>query len=870
MASSLSITDSASNEDLPETGGGVGGDLAVPGTAPLLSAGDVDGDSAVLWARVATPGEVRFEIATDPGFAGSVVRTVTVDDPLVPAKLLLGDDVIDAGTRYHWRATDAAGNGDSAEFVSPDAVGTSNGFRLGVSGDWRGELSPYPAIRNADERGLDLFVKLGDTIYADFPSPVVPAEQATTIAEYRLKHLEVYSERAGLNAWNDLQRTTAIQSTIDDHEVVNDFAGGEPVPAGLEDLYGAAAPTLVNDSPLYETGLQTFHEYNAIEERRYGDTGEARTAGELDLYRYTTHGADAATFVLDARSFRDAPLADPNPTDAAQVAAFLVASADPSRTLLGEAQLEQLERDLLDAEAKGVAWKFVMVPEPIQNFGPANASDRFEGYAGERTRLLRFVDDNDIENVVFVAADVHGTAVNNLTYQLTPFTPQIALPSFEITTGSVAFDPPFGPAVIGLAAAVGLVAPALAAQYAIASPAVREQIFQQVVNGSIRPFGYDPLGLADNLDQAEGLLDASLLRGGYTATTTYGWTEFVVDEATDALTVRTWGIAPYDEAEPTDPAVVGRVPAVVSEFTVQASRAIEFSLGSGGESAVALSYENAELPGVRQDSASLTDTTGADLARFRQAGGDVTIFNAALGSGVVLDNGTNALATLSWLAPGEAVLRQDAPRRVAAEQLTVEDFTGTALRLEGWDEVDLALDRPGAPALILEVEGVQRGSVSTDGGDDVIRIRAQRGTGDGDALLTVSAGAGEDVVEIGSGGGAGGRLRDTRARIDGGEGDDVILGAASADTIDGGAGADTLLGGGGRDVFVLRRGEAEGDVLLDFNGRQGGGARDLLLLLDFDIDATLLNSGGDTWTVGGESFRLTGVTALRSGDYLLA
>jgi hypothetical protein len=223
----------ASDRASADMGAGSATARGTPGD-PLLSAGDVDQDSAVLWARVAVPGEVVFEVSTDPGFAPAATRHVLpVHDPLVPAKLLLGDDVIDAGTRYHWRATDSAGNTAAAVFATPGAAGDApRGFRLGVSGDWRGELSPYPAISNADERGLDLFVKLGDTIYADYPSPLVPAEQATTLEEYRLKHLEVYSGRAGLDAWNDLQKTTAVLSTIDDHEVTNDFAGAAPVPAG--------------------------------------------------------------------------------------------------------------------------------------------------------------------------------------------------------------------------------------------------------------------------------------------------------------------------------------------------------------------------------------------------------------------------------------------------------------------------------------------------------------------------------------------------------------------------------------------------------------------------------------------------------------
>ena len=110
------------------------------------------------------------------------------------------------------------------------------------------------------------------------------------------------------------------------------------------------------------------------------------------------------------------------------------------RTILGRVQLEELKQDLLAAKQAGITWKFIMVPEPIQNLGPGFAGDRFEGYAKERTEILKFINENQIDNVVFVAADIHGTVVNNLTYQEVPGREQIATNSFEISTGSVAFN----------------------------------------------------------------------------------------------------------------------------------------------------------------------------------------------------------------------------------------------------------------------------------------------------------------------------------------------------------------------------------------------------------------------------------------------
>ena len=68
------------------------------------------------------------------------------------------------GTDYYYRVTDAAGDTKIGEFRTSTEIGTNAGLRFGVAGDWRGELAPYPAISNADERDLDFFVEHGDSI----------------------------------------------------------------------------------------------------------------------------------------------------------------------------------------------------------------------------------------------------------------------------------------------------------------------------------------------------------------------------------------------------------------------------------------------------------------------------------------------------------------------------------------------------------------------------------------------------------------------------------------------------------------------------------------------------------------------------------
>ncbi|MEM1292941.1 MAG: alkaline phosphatase D family protein [Cyanobacteria bacterium P01_H01_bin.162] len=548
-----------------------------------VASGDVSQDAVVLWTRSTALGDVTFEYSTDPDFgtiAGSAIAPVTDAD--VPVQVEV--DGLEAGTEYFFRVVDAAGNSETGRFVTAAEPGEFAGLTFGIAGDWQ-QAPPYPILSSAAESNLDVFVKLGDTIYADIETPALPGvSQARTLEEFRIKHSEVLSPRFGLSATADLQATTAMFTTIDDHELVDNFAGGaapgespdapdigsSPDPLFTDDV------EFVNDTQAYEDALQAYQEYQPIREQFYDTPDDARTDGERQLYRSQSFGSDAALFVTDSRSFRDAQL---DPANIADPTEFLVQAFDPSRTLLGRAQLDLLKADLLAAEEDGTTWKFVVIPEPIQNFGVANAEDRFEGYAAERTELLSFIDQNEIDNVVFMAGDFHGTIVNNLTYQTGPGQAQIATSAFEIVTGPVAFfDGRFGPNVVALATAFGLITPEQQAFYDALPvapdlddiPNDKDDFVEQLLIAQTDVLGYDPVGLDNNLAIANGLIDATLLQGDYVSAHTYSWTELDIDADTQKLTVTTYGIDAYSEAELlADPqAVLDLTPRIVSQFEV--------------------------------------------------------------------------------------------------------------------------------------------------------------------------------------------------------------------------------------------------------------------------------------------------------------
>ena len=551
-----------------------------------VASGDVTADAAVLWTRSLTTGEIVFEVATDATF-NQVVATETTEitDTHVPAKIEVGD--LSAATQYFYRVTNASGETEAGQFRTSALPGTYSGLRFGVSGDWQGELSPYPAIANVPERDLDFFIQMGDTIEADSESAALPGvTQAQTLDEFRIKHAEIYTERFGVNNWADLRASTSIYATWDDHEITNDFAGGATPAASpqRDQIFGDAEIGFVNDTAVFDAALTAFQDYKPIRDEFYGDTGDERTANEQKLYRFNTFGSDAATYVLDVRSFRDAPLPFlPETASPEEVDAYLESAFEPDRTMLGKVQLEQFKQDLLAAEDAGVTWKFVMSTVPMQNFGIPVAGERWEGFAAERAELLSFIDENDINNVVFITGDFHGHVVNNVTYQEAFGSSQIATDVVDVMIGPVGiqltvpflpepfnetFVAPFGPATVGFTPSSLLDAQSKSqAEYlALTNVDEKNQFVREVLDARLTPLGFDPVGL-----EGSGI-DAELLQGEYIAAHNYGWSEFEIDPITQALTVTTYGVEPYTEGNLlANPEIAQQHPTIRNQFTINPS-----------------------------------------------------------------------------------------------------------------------------------------------------------------------------------------------------------------------------------------------------------------------------------------------------------
>jgi len=540
-----------------------------------VASGDTTQTSTLLWTRSTVLGNVVFEYSTDPNFSNSLgTLTETVTDVTVPVKAELTN--LKPGTQYFYRVRDAAGTSAVGQFRTAAELGNRQGLRFGVAGDWQGQLTPFPAIANAPERNLDFFVRLGDSAYVDDLSPDLPGvRQPKTFEEFSTKHNEVYGQRYGLNTWADLQASTTIYASWDDHELTNDFAGGATPSESpqKEGIFGTGGG-FVNDTPVFDIGLQAFQAYNPVRNDFYGNTGDSRTANEQKLYRYNTFGSDAATFVLDLRSFRDNSLKSIAETsDQATVNKFLNDAFTPNRTLLGAAQLQDLKNDLLKAQQNGITWKFIMSSDPIQNFGIPVAGDRWEGYAAERTDLLRFIKENNIKNVVFATGDFHGYVVNNVTYQEAAGQPQIPTDVIDVMTSPVAiqlnigqgpFAAPFGPATVAFTPTALLPQSEKDRYNSLPTREEKDAFVRNILDTRTAPLGYDPVGL-----EGSGI-DARLIQGEYLGVHTYGWNEFEIAPESQQLRVITYGIEPYTQSQldANPSAIINRKPFIVSEFVV--------------------------------------------------------------------------------------------------------------------------------------------------------------------------------------------------------------------------------------------------------------------------------------------------------------
>jgi alkaline phosphatase D len=421
-----------------------------------VGAGDPVDGRAVVWAHVDRPARMTVEYATTESFSNArrVRGPLATPDTGLTARVAVGDLRPGQDVFYRVRFEDPS----DPRVVSEPVVGrfrtapaADRTVRVAWSADtcgqgWgidtaRGGMRLFETMRAAQP---DLFVNVGDTIYADQPlNETVTLEDGglwrNLVTPAKSKPAETLDDFRGCHLYNRLdehyRRFAAEVGQVamwDDHEVRDNWYPtqvlGERAPYGEKriDVLSARA-------------RQAFLEHYPI----------ALDAGtDSRIYRRVPFGPLVDVFALDMRSYRG-----PNSENRQS-------RPGPDTVFMAVGQLLWLTDALMESRA---TWKIIAADMPLGlivghqpgfHEAVANGDDGPPlGREIEVTSLLQSLKARQVRNVVWVTADVHYCAAHHYDptrakgVDFDPFWEFVAGPAHAGTFAPNPLDATFGPEV---------------------------------------------------------------------------------------------------------------------------------------------------------------------------------------------------------------------------------------------------------------------------------------------------------------------------------------------------------------------------------------------------------------------------------------
>lgn len=375
-----------------------------------VASGDPLPDSVVLWTRLAPepyqadsglpaePVAVAWEIAEDKEFAVSAGSGEAVAHPEFHHSVHVEPDGLKPGQVYYYRFTVGEWTSPVGRTrTAPAADAAAESMRFAVVACQAYHQGYFTAFKHLAAEDVDVVFHLGDYLYEyavdsaggarAYKDVVLPAyfnKETVTLEDYRLRYSLYHADK-------DLQAAHAAHPwvlTWDDHEIENNYA---------------------DDVPEDGSGSEQFLVRRAAAYRAYYENLPLRKPQQpkgvdLQLYRRLRYGKLAQFDVLDTRQYRDDQANGDNwqlPTPE---------SEEPSRTVTGAEQ----ERWLIDGwKASDAVWN--IVPQQIifayrrqQVEDPSPLSmDAWDGYPGNRKRVVDGAREAGLKNLVVLTGDVH-------------------------------------------------------------------------------------------------------------------------------------------------------------------------------------------------------------------------------------------------------------------------------------------------------------------------------------------------------------------------------------------------------------------------------------------------------------------------------
>lgn len=408
-----------------------------------VASGDPLADRVIIWTRITPENidgsfvEVKWRIATDVGLENIVKTGIFNTDASRDYTVKIDVTGLQANTTYYYEfeaygkksligRTKTTPTGNQSQHLKFAVVSCSN-YQAGF-------FNVYQRI--AERNDLDAVIHLGDYIYEYGDRgygdstiatlrPLEPATEILSLEDYRTRYstyrldtslVRIHQQHPFITVW-------------DDHESANDS-------------YKDGAENHDENEGNWETR-------KSVAKQAYFEWLPIRDNDERSVYRKISYGNLMDLIMLDTRlEGREVQLqsvTDPELND-------------PDRTILGTTQKQWLLDQLSNSSAR---WKVIgqQVMFSELNVGWAALADTsfsyealestfldiWDGYPAERTQLINFIKQSNIDNVVILTGDVHSAFAFdvvdnpvNVTFQTLPIVGQAPFytpNNYNATTG---------------------------------------------------------------------------------------------------------------------------------------------------------------------------------------------------------------------------------------------------------------------------------------------------------------------------------------------------------------------------------------------------------------------------------------------------
>lgn len=379
-----------------------------------VASGDPTAQGFTIWTRLAPaplianggmpPQDVpvRYEIATDPLMRKIVQRGTAIASHRSAHNLKVHIRGLRPHRHYWYRfSVRAEGSIVGRTKTLPDPRASLSELRLATVSCQDYQNGYFTAYEHLAHEDLDAVLHLGDYIYEYEASSSGPrahvGQQTQTLEDYRVRYAQ-YRLDPCLQA---AHAAFPFICTWDDHEVQDNYA----------DLTAKDPQAQATFRSRRQAAYRAFLEHMPLgPEIQLG-------ARSTPIYRSFSFGQLLDLHVLDTRQYRDEqPCREREISEETDVSFACDQLSASDRTMLGVDQERWLSNALERSQSRWnvLAQQVMLTPWNLQSLYPEIGPelynmDAWDGYPRARDRLLRLLEQHQVQNPIILSGDIHTT-----------------------------------------------------------------------------------------------------------------------------------------------------------------------------------------------------------------------------------------------------------------------------------------------------------------------------------------------------------------------------------------------------------------------------------------------------------------------------